>query len=134
LDSWWTATDQKNGIIKGNEEVRWSWVHVDDLAESYYLAVVKRGVSEGQAFDIATEHAPEFGEVRRKIAKVGGYEGELKFERVKEEDGLWLIFLFQTVRIRPTKAIELLGWTPRHLGFLDDIELYYHAWKAAHAK
>jgi len=28
------------------------------------------------------------------------------------------------------KAVCLLGWQPRHGGFLDDVEVLYGAWKA----
>jgi len=28
------------------------------------------------------------------------------------------------------KAVRLLGWQPRHGGFLDEVEVLYRAWKA----
>jgi hypothetical protein len=28
------------------------------------------------------------------------------------------------------KAVRLLGWQPRHGGFLDEVEVFYRAWKA----
>jgi hypothetical protein len=29
------------------------------------------------------------------------------------------------------KAVRLLGWQPKHGGFVDDVETYYRSWQAA---
>jgi len=31
------------------------------------------------------------------------------------------------------KAVRLLGWQPRHGGFVDEADLYYRAWRAHQA-
>jgi nucleoside-diphosphate-sugar epimerase len=32
--------------------------------------------------------------------------------------------------INPAKAINELGWRPKHVGFVEEIETYYKAWAA----
>jgi nucleoside-diphosphate-sugar epimerase len=32
--------------------------------------------------------------------------------------------------INPAKAINELGWKPRHVGFVEEIDIYYKAWAA----
>ncbi len=34
-------------------------------------------------------------------------------------------------QITSEKARKLLGWSPRHKGFLNDVDLYFAAWKAS---
>jgi nucleoside-diphosphate-sugar epimerase len=38
------------------------------------------------------------------------------------------LFLFSI--INPAKAINELGWKPRHVGFVEEIDTYYKAWAA----
>ena len=35
-----------------------------------------------------------------------------------------------TQQVDSGKAVRLLGWQPRHGGFLDEVEVFYRAWKA----
>ncbi len=32
--------------------------------------------------------------------------------------------------INPAKAMNELGWRPRHVGFVEEIDTYYKAWAA----
>lgn len=32
--------------------------------------------------------------------------------------------------INPAKAINELGWKPRHVGFVEEIDIYYKSWAA----
>jgi len=132
LDPWFTCSDIKDGVLKGNSSVRWSWVHVEDLAEAYYLAAKNKNAVAGEVINIGADHSPSYGELRRTIAQVAGYKGEIKFEEVtKEENTVWLEFMFSNVVVKNAKARELLGWVPKYPGFLDDLETYYVAFKAS---
>lgn len=35
--------------------------------------------------------------------------------------------------INPAKAINELGWRPRHVGFVEEIDIHYKAWAAHQA-
>lgn len=39
-------------------------------------------------------------------------------------------FVFKFRIINPAKAMNELGWRPRHVGFLEEIDTYYKAWVA----
>ena len=34
-----------------------------------------------------------------------------------------------TVIVNPRKAEDILGWVPKHVGFLKEIGIYYQSWK-----
>ncbi len=40
------------------------------------------------------------------------------------------ICFFSTRIINPAKAMNELGWRPRHVGFVEEIDIYYKAWAA----
>jgi nucleoside-diphosphate-sugar epimerase len=49
--------------IVGSRTKRWSWVHINDLAEAY-VAVAKVGRTvDGQVFNIASYQAPTYEEL-----------------------------------------------------------------------
>ncbi|KAG2378855.1 hypothetical protein C9374_008003 [Naegleria lovaniensis] len=107
-DYFTSHNNQKDGklVLIGSTEKRWSWVHIDDLGEGY--------------------------EVRVKMAKIAGWKGEdsdIVLENVPQQDAGLVVFE-NTVIIDPRKAVQVLGWKPKHLSFLDNLEVYYHAWKA----
>jgi nucleoside-diphosphate-sugar epimerase len=41
--------------------------------------------------------------------------------------------LAMTQHVDSSKAVRLLGWQPRHGGFVDGVERYYLGWKNAGA-
>jgi len=47
------------------QDKRWSWVHVDDLAQAYVRAAQNRGAATGQIFDVGEPHGPQFEELLR---------------------------------------------------------------------
>lgn len=59
-----------------------------------------------------------------------GYKGKIKFAPPQKDDASSTWF-DQNEFITSRKAYRLLGWNPRHIGILDDIETYYASWKAA---
>jgi len=39
-----------------------------------------------------------------------------------------------TVIVSPAKAMNLLGWQPKHLGYLNEIDVYYKSYMACKDK
>ena len=68
------------------------------------------------------------------VARVTGYAGKITWIPVSEAaktmgDFAECLTLDQHVDSR--KAVRLLGWQPRHSGFVDDAETYSMSWQAA---
>ena len=59
------------------QDKRWSWVHVDDLAEAYLLAANNRGNAAGQLFSIGEGDGPTYETLLRTLK---GYDGECRPE------------------------------------------------------
>lgn len=70
----------------------------------------------------------------KAVARVTGYAGKITFIPVAEAaktmgDFADCLALDQHADAR--KAVRLLGWQPKHGGFVDDIAAYFMSWKAA---
>jgi len=121
-------------VIRGNKEKRWSWVHVHDLAD-VYLRVTKaeRSSIKGEIFNIGgTTSPPTFEEICLKAARHGGFNGKVEYTAPSPSD--WISsFADVTVITSFQKACDRLGWKPTHLPFLEDLDVYYGAVKAATA-
>ncbi|CAF1044537.1 unnamed protein product [Rotaria sp. Silwood1] len=121
-------------FIQGRRDMRWSWVHIDDLAEGY-VAVIRapRSVVDGQLYNIAAPNDnPTYEELRTAMAKAQGRKEKIEY---KEADGNVPSRWDTDSIINPAKAMNELGWRPRHVGFVEEIDTYYKAWaahKAAH--
>ena len=119
-------------VIYGSLEKRWSWVHVDDLGDAYVL-LARSPTAKGQIYNLASmSDNPTHGELRTKMAKAAGWdEKKNKVEQrpVPKDDVMLGVFEASSV-INPVKAYEQLGWKPRHVSFLDQIDVYYQSWLA----
>lgn len=116
----------------GDGANRWAMVHVDDLAEAYLRA--GESALNREIFDIVDHSQSTVGEMVEAVKRVSGYEGDINFIPVAEAartmgDVAECLALNQ--RIDAGKAARLLGWRPRHLGFVDEADRYFESWKAA---
>src|SRR5207245_3058105 len=62
-----------------------------------------------------------------------GYRGEIRplpLAEARKTMGDFAEALALNQHIDARKAVRLLGWQPRHGGFLDEADLYYRAWRA----
>ncbi|TCD60913.1 hypothetical protein EIP91_009304 [Steccherinum ochraceum] len=105
---------------------RWSAIHTDDLANFYVLAAEKAGAIGGQIFDVVNDTTESVDEILAKAAKLIGASG---YEYVAPTNPFEEA-LSTTQIIRPYLARALLGWTPRRIGLLDGLEIYYASFKA----
>jgi nucleoside-diphosphate-sugar epimerase len=107
-------------------------VHIDDLADGYLRAAESHFA--GEVFNLTDRSRATVGEMIRAVARVTGYTNPIQFIPVAEavqtmDDFAACLALDQHVDAR--KAVRLLGWQPRHGGFVDEVEVYYQSWKAA---
>jgi nucleoside-diphosphate-sugar epimerase len=116
----------------GDGRNHWAMVHVEDLADAYVRAA--ESGQKGEVFDLTDRSRPTVREMIEAVARVTGYRGEVRYLPVAEAvkamgDFAECLALDQHVDGR--KAERVLGWRPRHNGFVEDIEVYFEAWKAA---
>ncbi|CAF2405807.1 unnamed protein product [Rotaria sp. Silwood2] len=120
---------EKKAIIHGRRDKRWSWVHIDDLAEGYALiARAPRAIIIGQMWNLAAPNDnPTYEEVRTHMARVSGQQVEYKEKT--NDDKIPPRWDTDSI-INPSKAIDQLGWRPKHVGYIQEIETYYKSWAA----
>lgn len=117
-------------VLQGSLEKRWSWVHVDDVASAYVLAVEHSNASVAQLFNIATAEAPTYAEMRLALARAAGWKGT-RADILSQPAPPEAATMEATVIVDSAKARRLLGWAPKHAGFLAEIETYYRSWRRA---
>ena len=120
--------------VVGDGRSRWTMVHGDDLADAY-LRAGESGLG-GEVFDISDRSRATVLEMATAAARAAGYRGEIRPVPLAEAaktmgDFAEALALNQHVDAR--KAVRLLGWQPRHGGFVDEADLYYRAWRAYQA-
>jgi len=116
--------------ISGSLEKRCSWVHVNDLARAYYLAVQKFTIASGQIFNVATRDPPTYVTLRKRAAEVAGHKNAEVVQVPAGGDPWTKVVEELTVRISPKKAENLLGWFTSYEPVLDDLPNVYTAYLA----
>jgi nucleoside-diphosphate-sugar epimerase len=120
--------------VVGDGRNRWAMVHVDDLADGY-LRAVESGLA-GEIFHFTDRSRPRVNDLAEAVARATGYAGTIGHTSVAEAAQTYgpmaeCLALDQHVDSR--KAVRLLGWQPRHGGFVDEVATYLASWKAAQA-
>ncbi|RIB08938.1 NAD-P-binding protein [Gigaspora rosea] len=123
---WFKAAIEGNLEGIGNRDVRWSFVHVDDLAESYVQAAERAEIIKGQIFNITNNSTESMGDVLTAIARVTKFKGEIKF---REPTTDFEIAMAHTDLFTNRKSQTLLGWYQKKLGFVDGIEIWWNSFK-----
>jgi nucleoside-diphosphate-sugar epimerase len=119
------------GEVVGDGRNRWTMVHVDDLADAYVRAA-ESGLA-GEVFNVTDRSRFTVLELATAAARAAGYKGEiplLPLAEAKKTMGDFADALALNQHLDSGKAVRLLGWQPRHGGFLDEVEVFYRAWKA----
>jgi nucleoside-diphosphate-sugar epimerase len=130
---WFAAAVKEKALTAvGDGSNRWTMVHADDLAEAY-LRAGESGLS-GEVFNITDRSRWSIGDMLAAVARVTGFTGKVRWLPVSEAaktmgDFAECLALDQHVDSR--KAVRLLGWQPRHGGFVDDADTYYLSWREA---
>ena len=117
--------------VVGDGRQRWTMVHVDDLADAYVRAA-ESGLA-GEIFNVTDRSRFTVLELATAAARAAGYKGEIRplpLAEARKTMGDFADALAVNQHVDSGKAVRLLGWQPRHGGFLDEVEVLYGAWKA----
>jgi len=130
----WFEHNQKGEIeIVGNPDKKWSWVHIQDLADAYVKVVgASKGLVTGEIFDVADDTRVTFGQLRLAFAKAAGLEGKVVYTPAGTD--AWSKLSEVTALVTAAKIKRVLGWQPKHGTLFDDLDLYYLAYRAEHPK
>ena len=122
----------KNSVnVIGDGSNRWPMVHVDDLANAYLLAGEKNVFNT--AFNIVEETSASINEIITGIKRLSNDRIELNFiplEKAICNMGDFAEALAINQKFDVSFAKNILGWLPKHKGFLNDLGRYYSSWKA----
>ena len=130
--SWFEAAAAgKAPTVVGSGHNRWTMVHVDDLADAYVRAAENE--LAGAVFDVTDRSRATVLELATAAARAAGFPGELRpvpLGEARRTMGDFADALALDQHVDARKAVRLLGWQPRHGGFVDEADLFYASWKA----
>ncbi|OSX59769.1 hypothetical protein POSPLADRAFT_1048245 [Postia placenta MAD-698-R-SB12] len=107
---------------------RYTPIHCDDLAELYLLVGEKSSLIGGKIFDAVNDFTESVDDILQKLVEVSGAKGPYEYIA---PSNLFEVAITTTSLVRPYLARTLLGWQPRKAGLVDNLEIYYNAWKAS---
>jgi nucleoside-diphosphate-sugar epimerase len=134
LTAHWFESAEKRGAarIVGDGNQRWAMIHVDDLADLYLRAA--ESTLGGEVFNATDRSRFTVMECARAASRAAGGNGKVETSSIAEAAksvGPMAECLALDQHNDSSKAARLLGWQPRHAGFVDGVQRYYRAWKAA---
>jgi nucleoside-diphosphate-sugar epimerase len=119
----------------GDGTNRWAMVHADDLADAY-LRAGESGLAR-EAFNVTDRSRASVREMLKAVARVTGYTGETRLVPVADaasKMGPFAECLALDQHVDARKAVRMLGWQPRHGGFVDEASTCFLSWQAAREK
>ncbi|MFZ5786186.1 MAG: NAD-dependent epimerase/dehydratase family protein, partial [Acidobacteriota bacterium] len=118
--------------IVGEGTNRWAMVHRSDLADAYLRAI--ESPFGGEVFNVTDRSRFTVRECAAAASRAAGADGRVAAWPVAEaarEMGGMAEALALDQHVDSSKAVRLLGWQPRHGGFVDGAARYHAAWSAA---
>jgi nucleoside-diphosphate-sugar epimerase len=118
--------------VVGTGRARWTMVHVDDLADLYVRAV--ESPWGGEVFNATDRSRFTLHECATAAMRAAGASGDVELipvDRAKADMGPVAEAYAFDQHVSSRKATSMLGWEPKHAGFVDGVERYFRAWKAA---
>jgi nucleoside-diphosphate-sugar epimerase len=128
------AVQQGAAPIVGDGANRWAMVHVDDVAAAYRAAV--ESALGGDVLNIAEPAGATVRECAVAASRAAGRDGAvvpLDPEQAAAAFGPAAVPLAFSQVVDSGKAERLLGWRPRHAGFVAEAARCFAAWQAAAA-
>ena len=126
---WFAAAEAGEPVFYGDPAKRWSWVHVDDLADAYARILENPAAVDGEVFVIADDQRLTALDVQRAAVRAAGHLGEITLDSAAA-GGMLQMAADQDELVTSAKAHRLLGWRPRHVSFTDAPRRHYLAWQA----
>jgi len=105
-------------------------VHVKDLATAYVLLVDSGAY--GKIYDLAAE-AIDYEQMQLTMVKATGWKGTVKHVATNDippEKFFERLMADVSIRTVGSKARKELGWNPKKVGLLHEVDIYYRACKA----
>ena len=127
---WFAMAQAGAPVFYGDVTKRWSFVHVDDLADAYVRILATPSAVDGEVFVVADDQRMTALEVQRVAVRAAGHTGEIALEPAGA-GGIMQVAADQDELVSSAKAHRLLGWRPRHVSFTDAPERHFLAWQAA---
>jgi len=136
LTAAWFASAVEHGAarIVGDGGNRWSMVHVDDLAAAYALAV--ESPLAGDVLNLSEPSRATVRECAAAASRAAGRDGtvlSLSDEEAAAAFGPMAVPLAFSQVVDSCRAERLLGWRPRHAGFVAEAARCFAAWQATRA-
>jgi nucleoside-diphosphate-sugar epimerase len=134
LTASWFGSAARDGAatVLGDGAQRWAMVHLDDLADLYVRALESTLRGEVlHAADGSRATVRECAEAASRAAGRGGAVRLLPLAEAVAAFGPSAHCMAMTQRLDASKAARLLGWHPRHAGFVDEARLLHLAWRAS---
>lgn len=131
--SWFESAEKEGSAgVVGDGSNRWSMVHVADLADLYVKAA--ESAHGGEVFNATDRSRFTILDCARAASLAAGAGGKVAIlpaeEASKTLGASFVECLLLDQHVDSGKAVRLLGWQPRHGGFVDGAERYFTAWKA----
>lgn len=128
---WFEAAEKGELRVIGDGNNRWPMVHVEDLADAY-VRLAESGL-RGEVFEVTDRSRATVNEMTEAVVRATG--GTAKITHVppaeaEKQMGAFAECLALNQHVDARKAVRVLGWQPKHGGFVDGAETYYQAWKA----
>ncbi len=133
LTAAWFESAVKEGAARiiGDGGFRWAMVHIEDLADAYLRAVESHLTGEVvHVTDRSRSTVLECAQAASRAAGAGGKVKNVPLLEAAEAMGPYAECLTLNQHADSSKAVRLLGWQPRHGGFVDGAARYFAAWKA----
>jgi nucleoside-diphosphate-sugar epimerase len=130
----WFESAEKEGAARviGDGSNRWSMVHVADLADLYVKAA--ESAQGGEVFNATDRSRFTVLDCSRAASLAAGAGGKVMAippdDARKAMGAPYVECLLLDQHVDSSKAVRLLGWQPRHGGFVDGAARYFGAWKA----
>ena len=132
LTSMWFGSAKSGAIVySGTGDNRWAMIHVRDLAHAYLLAA--ESDLTGKAINIVDDQRATVKEMALACAAAAAIPERI--QSIGEEEsykryGAFTQGLLIDQQVSNEEARKLLGWSPAHKGFIDDVDKYYGSWLA----
>ena len=126
-----TATANGSINIIGDGANRWPMVHVQDLAYAY-VATTEKELSH-VILNVTNDTSLSVKEIAEAIARSAGMPGKISSitpDQAKDMYGPLVQGLMIDQQVNNARIKRLLGWQIHHESFINEMDIYYNAWKA----
>ncbi|ORY30343.1 hypothetical protein BCR39DRAFT_466725, partial [Naematelia encephala] len=103
-------------------------VHQDDLADLYVRCAERAPICKGQAFVAANPLSERFTDILDAVVRVSGAKG---YTSRPPSDHPLEVAWQSTTNMKPTLGHALTGWTPKKMGIVDGMNVYWSSFVAS---